>query len=154
LPFDDGSFDIAWTQHVAMNIADRSKFYSEAHRVLRPGGSLAIYDVLAGGGGPLVYPVPWSKTEDSSFLLAPEEMKAQLSTAGFDIQSWVDRTDAALAWFAGLRKQEASAAGSGPVGLHLAMGPNFKVMTGNLARNLDEGRAVLIEAVVVKTRRA
>ncbi len=28
LPFEDGSFDVVWTQHVAMNIADRPRLYS------------------------------------------------------------------------------------------------------------------------------
>lgn len=150
LPFESGSFDIAWTQHVAMNIADRDRFYSEAYRVLKAGGRIAIYDVLQGGGGPLIYPVPWSKSEETSFLLTPAGMKSQLVGAGFEISSWVDRTDAALAWFAQLRKSQASIKGPGPLGLHLAMGPEFKTMTANLARNLDEGRAVLVETIGVK----
>ena len=32
LPFDDESFDIVWTQHVQMNIAnEKQQFYSEIH---------------------------------------------------------------------------------------------------------------------------
>ncbi len=152
LPFDDDSFDIAWTQHVAMNIADRTKFYAEAYRVLRPGGRLAVYDVLAGGGGSLLYPVPWAKTEDASFLLSPDEMRTKLSDAGFETLSWVDRTDAALSWFSDFNRKEATATSPPPIGLHLAMGPDFRTMTANFARNLDEGRAVLVEAVAVKRR--
>lgn len=151
LPFDDEEFDIAWTQHVAMNIADRTGFYSEASRVLRPGGRLAIYDVLAGGGGPLVYPVPWSKTPEGSYLLTQDEMKSHLAKAGLEIMTWTDRTDASLAWFQALHKQQA-AQPVPPLGLHLAMGTEFKAATANLARNLDEGRAVLIEAIAVKRR--
>lgn len=149
LPFDDEEFDIAWTEHVAMNIADRAEFYSEASRILRPSGRLAVYDVLAGGGGPLVYPVPWSKTSEGSCLLTQDEMKSHLANAGLEIISWKDRTDAALAWFQALHKQQAAQPAL-PVGLDLAMGPEFKIATANLARNLDEGRAVLIEAVAVK----
>ena len=37
LPFEGGSFDVVWTQHVAMNIADRPRLYSEMHRVLKRG---------------------------------------------------------------------------------------------------------------------
>ena len=41
LPFAEASFDVIWTQHAAMNIADRPRLYGEIRRVLRPGGRLA-----------------------------------------------------------------------------------------------------------------
>ncbi len=31
LPYRDQSFDVAWTQHAAMNIADRPSLYREAY---------------------------------------------------------------------------------------------------------------------------
>ena len=48
LPFPDASFDVVWTQHVSMNIADKPGLYAELGRVLRPGGRLAFFDVVAG----------------------------------------------------------------------------------------------------------
>ena len=47
LPFEDETFEIAWTQHVAMNIADKQRMYEEVRRVLKPRGSFALYDILA-----------------------------------------------------------------------------------------------------------
>jgi MPBQ/MSBQ methyltransferase len=62
LPFGEQAFDVAWTEHAAMNIPDKPRLYQEIHRVLKPGGTLAIYDVLAGQTVPTLYPVPWART--------------------------------------------------------------------------------------------
>jgi ubiquinone/menaquinone biosynthesis C-methylase UbiE len=149
LPFMDEQFDIVWTQHVAMNIADRSRFYGEAHRVLRPGGRMAIYDVLHSHGGPLIYPVPWARDESTSFVMTPEGMREVLEKTGFAVESWIDRTADARLWFEELAKrQEENPSVSRPLGLHIAMGPDFRIMSGNLRRNLLEGRACLIEAIL------
>jgi ubiquinone/menaquinone biosynthesis C-methylase UbiE len=56
LPFGNKTFDAAMTIHVAMNIAAKGKVYSEALRVLKPGGIFAVYDVLQGEGGEVLYP--------------------------------------------------------------------------------------------------
>jgi len=53
MPFPDNSFDIAYTQHVAMNIADKAGLYREIARVLKPRGKFGIYDLLQGQGGSL-----------------------------------------------------------------------------------------------------
>jgi SAM-dependent methyltransferase len=151
LRYGDGTFDVVWTQHVAMNIANRAGFYYEAHRVLRPGGRLAIYDVIAADGGPLVYPVPWSRGPKTSFLMTAVEMQAMLDRQGFKVHSWTDRTGAAIDWFSEIQKQHGASAGAAPpLGLHLVMGPEFKTMAANLAQNLTEGRAAIVEAVYVR----
>ena len=58
IPFPDGSFDVVWTQHAQMNIADKRGFYSEMTRVLKPGGRLVLHDILQGEGGEPYYPLP------------------------------------------------------------------------------------------------
>ena len=92
LPFEDNEFDVVWTEHVAMNIPDKRRFYSEMHRVLKPGGTLAIYDVLAGSSGPALYPVPWARTPDTSFLVSPQELRRLLQDTGFTVSDWRDST--------------------------------------------------------------
>ena len=42
LPYADGFFDGAYSQHVTMNIADRTHFFGEVWRVLKPGGFFAL----------------------------------------------------------------------------------------------------------------
>ena len=148
LPFADASFDAVWTQHVAMNIADRAGLCAECHRVLRLGGRLAIYDVVAGDGQGPHFPVPWSRGPETSFLLTPDAMRAMLDGQGFRVVSWVDHTEAGKAWFAEMRKAMADAPAPPPLGLHLVLGPAFKEMAGNLGRSLVEGRVGLVEAIL------
>ncbi len=148
LPFDAESFDVAWTQHVAMNIADRGGLYAEAFRILRHGGRLAIYDVVVGNGKPLHFPVPWSREAETSFLLTQEAMRAALQAAGFEIVDWSDRTAAASRWFEERRKTLPAAAAASPaLGLHIAMGPEIGAMVGNLGRNIAEGRAGIVQVI-------
>ena len=60
LPFASDSFDVVWSQHAQMNIADKRRLYSEARRVLKDGGRLAIWDIIAGPRQPIHFPVPWA----------------------------------------------------------------------------------------------
>jgi SAM-dependent methyltransferase len=144
LPFGDGTFDHAWTQHVAMNIADRLRLYRGIHRVVKPGGALAINDIVAGDGRPLIFPVPWAADQGSSFLVTPDEMRDLLARAGWEAVSSVDVTDAAIAWLGELGKSP----GGSPIGIQIIMGPEFPGMAANLARNLMEGRARVVQTIV------
>ena len=142
LAFQDGLFDIVFLQHVAMNIADRARLYSELRRVLKPGGKFATFDIVSNGGEPL-YPVPWARTEATSFLLTAPQTGAAIEAAGFHNLVWKDDTEVAKAWFAELR-----ASGPPPSpNLGLVMGPDFAQLAANLGRNLMEGRLAVVTAV-------
>ena len=146
LPFAVESFDVVWTQHAAMNIADKPRLYGEMRRVLKPGGRLGLYDMLQGEGGALRYPVPWARKPEISFPVTAAELRGHLSAAGFEVVAWRDRSAAARAWF---RKRRAQAAEGGPppAGALVFIGEDYQVPLGNLARNLEEGRAIAVEAV-------
>jgi len=143
LPFADRSFNHAWTQHVAMNIADRATLYGEIYRVTKPDGRFGIYDVVLGDGGGIIYPVPWAPSAETSHLVTPEAMADILSSVGFEKVSWTDTTAQGLAWF-----DKARQAPPPRLNLGLAMGEGFAAMTANLARNLREGRVRLLQAVM------
>jgi SAM-dependent methyltransferase len=148
LPFADGTFDAAWTQHAAMNIADKARLYGEIRRVLKPGGRFALYDVVRGPGGEVIYPVPWARESAISFLATPDDLLSHLEGAGFEIVTWRDTTAAGCAWF---QKTRARAAEGGlpPVGARIFMGDDFADLLANLYRNLDEGRTLTVEVVCI-----
>lgn len=144
LPFADDTFDAVWTQHAAMNIADRPRLYREMHRVLRPGGVVALYDAVAGNGAPL-FPVPWARDSSTSFLLAPDALRTVLEQGGFTVIAWRDVTEEAKRWFASRPRGALSG-----LGLHLLMGSDFPAMAANFARSVMEGRVGLLMAVARK----
>lgn len=150
LPFEDQSFDVVWTEHVAMNIPDKARLYGEMHRVLKPGGTLAIYDVLAGPSGPVLFPVPWARTPQTSFLVTPDALRTLLGEAGFAVTEWRDTTEVARTWFVALA-EKIRRDGLPPLGFHLLLGSDFKEMAQNQGRNLQEGRIALAQIVAHKS---
>ena len=81
----DGGFDAAMSIHVAMT--DKGPVYTGVRRALRPGRVLAVYDVLQGEGGEVLFPVPWAREPSSSHLTTPDDMRRLLEGAGFKIES-------------------------------------------------------------------
>ena len=142
LPFDAGAFDLVFLQHVAMNISDRDALYVEVGRVLAPGGLMATYDVIMKGGG-VHYPTPWARDAAASCLLTEAETHDALVAAKLHPLTWQDQSSLAMTWFAGAA---ASAPPKGPT-LALVLGRDFATLTGNLGRNLAEGRVGILAAV-------
>jgi sarcosine/dimethylglycine N-methyltransferase len=142
LPFDDGVFDLVLLQHVAMNVSERPRLYREVHRVLRPSGRFAMFDVISKSGEPH-YPLPWARTPATSFLLSASTTCELVESAGFRALACQDDTEAAKAWILELR-----ASGPPPApNLSVVMGPEFAELARNLGQNLLEGRLGTVTAV-------
>jgi len=150
LSFDNDCFDAAWTQHITMNIEDKPRLFAEIQRVLKPGGSYALYEVCAGTTGSPHLPVPWAGSEAINFLVPPEDLLGFLQSAGFRQQVWQDVSNASLEWFEKMKTRRANMPTGAPVppGIGLLLGEDAGIKSRNLARNLAENRIRVIQAVM------
>ena len=138
MPLEDGSFDAAVMVHVGMNVPDKEALFAEVHRVLRPGGTFAVYEQVRAADGDLTYPLPWAEDERSSFVESVEDYQRHLTAAGFTDAEVEDRT--------------ASTAGPpppGPVTNAVVFGPGFMERIGN---NIAATKAGLLAAAVIVAR--
>ena len=145
LPFADSGFDVVFSQHVQMNIADKTRLYREARRVLTTGGRLALWDITIGEPGQLDYPLPWADEPRVSHLATPDELRAAVESAGLAIDHWNDLTEQA-----GTLMQALLALPPNPLGLH-AFVTDFGQKVQNLTAALTDGRLRAIQGVARAT---
>jgi SAM-dependent methyltransferase len=149
MPFDDGAFDAAYTQHAAMNIEDKARLYAEVWRVLKPGARFGVYDVLQGEGGEVLYPVPWARDRTTSFPVRAAELRALLEAAGFTVVSWRDTMAESRLWLEEM-KARAAEPNAPPSILRLLFAEDTQTIVQNLARNLLEDRVAPTEVICAK----
>jgi ubiquinone/menaquinone biosynthesis C-methylase UbiE len=147
MPFDTGTFDAAYMLHVGMNIADKTGLFAEVARVLRPGGIFGVYDVMRTGGDELVYPVPWAETPETSAVASPNDYKAALRAAGFEISAEHNRWDFAIAYFERMRTRAAEVDDGTPPGRNIEMGEGAPLMIANMRDNIAAGGTAPIEII-------
>ena len=150
MPFDDATFDGAYSMNVSMNIADKCALYREIHRVLKPGAWLVLSEVAQGPGGKPDFPVPWARTASSSFLSTQAETRANLEASAFTIESLRETTETALA-FAARSRAVVEAGGKPPHrAVSLILGTRAEEAMANAARALRERCTLPIELVCRK----
>jgi len=149
LPFDDDFFDGIWSLQMNMNVEDKLGWLEETYRVLKPGGRAVLYEVCGNRNAPLHFPVPWAQDSSMSFLVPPDSFRDVVTSAGFEVEVWNDKTDLAKKAFANA-KEPVGEPNLPVLGVYLLVGNDIQTKAYNLHRNLDEERVSLIEAVAVK----
>jgi len=148
--FQDETFDGGYMMHVGMNINNKAQLFSEICRVLRPGASFGVYDVMRNKDGELVYPVPWATDSSTSQLSTPEQYKQAMSDAGFEVIEVTNRSDFALKFFKQLRAKTEANGGPPPLGLHTLMQETTAEKIKNMIDNISKGYVSPVEIIANK----
>lgn len=139
LDVEPASFDAAMTIHASMNISRKDAVFAGVHRALKSGRIFAIYDIVQGEGGEVVFPVPWARDASISHLATTVQMRQILEGSGFAIVDEIDSSEESAAWF---RDKAASMRTSKtpPLGFAIFLGDDYAQMAKNQVRNLAERR--------------
>ena len=145
LSYGVASIDVVWMQHVGMYVSDKTPLYHEARRVLRPGGKLAMHEIVAGSVSPPYYPTPWASDLSASFLASPDLLRAILVECGLAQVEWHDDTPRSIEW----ARKPVDSGGSGGLSRALGalLGPDYRERIENVRRNLIEERIGVVQAV-------
>ena len=149
MPFPNNAFEVVWTQHVQMNIEDKTAFYEAIARVLQNEGRFIYYDIFGDAEEILEFPLPWAEDASRSFLITRSELEQTLRACGLEEVVKKDLIEKGLQWFRQLldRIQEK---GIPPLSLQLVMGASFITKLENTVKNIETGRIVLQSGIYQK----
>ncbi len=150
MPFQNSIFDGGYMLHVGMNIDDKASLFSEIYRVLKPGSSFGVYDVMRHKDGELIYPVPWATESSTSKLSTPDQYKQALSDTGFEVSQENNRRDFALEFFKQLRAKAEANGGPPPLGLHTLMQESTADKIKNMIDNIANSCIAPVEIIAQK----
>lgn len=93
LPFDDASFDAAWSQDAILHADDRAKVVQEVARVLKPGGHFVFTDPMQTDDAPTDQLQPIYDRIHLDSLASPSFYKQAAADAGLELVEFDERQD-------------------------------------------------------------
>ena len=150
MPYTDSEFDAGYMLHVGMNIENKGLLFAEIARVLKPGATFGVYDIMKINEGQLVYPVPWATNMNTNKLSTVDHYKLMLEKSGFKIINVESRLDFALGFFQKLRAKTNAGSGPPPLGLHVLMRESTTEKLKNMIENISNNRISPVEIIATK----
>lgn len=149
MPISGPTYDVAWTQALWQDIEEKQRLAAELHRVVVPGGRLALFEIVSGPGGELHYPLPWADSPEASFPISSADMRKILFRAEFTELAWKEGPEVLASAKAATEAVYGAKAGAGLTGVDLRLlMPNLAQRLTTLARNIEEDRIGLVMGVL------
>ncbi len=143
IPFQKEEFDLIWMQHINMNISDKDRLLKEINRVLKKEGVLIFHEwFVRDEKVELCYPLPWSDSEQFSFLTSFENFIALAEASGLKKVFVKDDTESSLNFYRKIYENKAF------------MNPVFKERDAerifrNIIGQIEEGKLICIYGKLV-----
>jgi len=139
LPFEDRTFDIVWTQHVLLNIANKTGFCTEIKRVLKDEGAFVFYDLFIKENQEISYPQLWADHKAISYPETFRYFDDLLKRTGFNKLQLTDHTHKAQLFLESLLDQKSKNHNTKSA-LYLLMGRSCKRKLSNLLKAIKENK--------------
>lgn len=150
LPVEDASADLVTMFHVGMNVEDKVALFAEVGRILAPGGTFALFDVMRDDPTEeLQFPLPWAEGAQTSQVDLPETYRAAASAAGLHLAAERSRRQFALDFFRRVFDR-IEREGMPAMGIHLLMGESAPVKLRNYVANVEAHRIAPVEMIFRK----
>lgn len=105
LPYDDDTFDFYTSQEAFLHAADKKLVLGEAHRVLKPGGTLAFTDILIRKDTPQEIREKVYERIKLSDMWDSDDYIAALEAQGYEIETHADWSENVAPTYAWVREQ-------------------------------------------------
>lgn len=142
-------FDGAYMIHVGMNVEDKISLFKEIAKSIKRDGFFVVFDLMQIDSGGLTFPVPWSATQATSFLVSSGAYQYALEHSGFKIELVRNHHAFAIDFYQRVQEQNRTQ-GLSPMGLHLLMGDDTKTRLTNAYSAILDGVIAPIQIVARK----
>lgn len=105
LPYEDGSFDVVWSQDAILHSGDRARVCAEAARVLKPGGRLIFTDPMQSDDADPERLQPIYDRIHLDSLGSPGFYRQTLQGLGLEELAWEDHGDQLPRHYARVRRE-------------------------------------------------
>ncbi|MEQ9349214.1 MAG: methyltransferase domain-containing protein [Alphaproteobacteria bacterium] len=92
LPFEDGSFDLWWSQEALLVAGDRPLAFAEAARVLRPGGHFVLSDIVMADATPDDRRAELLHESGCTDMWSLDRWRNEVEGLGLRVEHWLDLT--------------------------------------------------------------